>query len=213
MNFRICKASAHVINEKMRQVRPDRRGDPMKLSVCTLVLVLLGIWSSAPVLAAEKKTRQATTQSKPKAKPKTPVRKASPSPASSKQSCQTRKVKTNKGVRTQRVCNTESAAALQSPIKDNALEKSPADNREGEIKARTAPDRAYAVDGSSFFYQGRKYRVEGLTDEDGSDMAKQRLQKSLESGNLMIDPKSTDEHGVSSATVRINGRDIVEQLR
>lgn len=184
----------------------------MKLSVCTLVLVLLGIWSSAPVLAVEKKAKQATTQSKAKAKAKSPVRKAAPSPASGTRNCQTRKIKTSKGIRTQKVCNTETAAALKSPIKDNALEKPLVDNRDGEIKARSAPDRAYAVDGSSFFYQGRKYHVEGLSDEDGSDMAKQRLQKSLESGSLMIDPKSTDEHGVSTATVRINGRDIVEQL-
>ena len=126
--------------------------------------------------------------------------------------CSIKKEKTARGWRKRKVCGSAPEATLKSPIEGDALEKQPTELRGNEIKARTVPDRAYAVDGATFFYLGRKYRVAGLH-ADSSDMAKQRLQKALESGSLMVDPISTDEAGVSMATVRVNGRELIEQMR
>lgn len=119
-----------------------------------------------------------------------------------------------KGGKTRRLCKAAPAdPVLNSPIQGNALNKPAPVDKGPEVKARSAPDRAYAVDGEIFFFQGRKYRVAGLEGAGNSDMAKQRLQKALESGNLAIDSLSTDDAGVSTATVRINGRNLAESLR
>jgi len=120
-----------------------------------------------------------------------------------------------KGGKTRRVCPGVAAEpVLNSPIRNNALNAAAPVDKGPEVKARVAPERAYAVDGETFFFQGRKYRVAGLSAGSvGGDMAKQRLQKELENGSLMIDPLSTDDNGVSTATVRINGRDIADALR
>ncbi|NSL56789.1 hypothetical protein [Uliginosibacterium aquaticum] len=125
--------------------------------------------------------------------------------------CKMQRVRTAKGWTSRKVCNVPVEKTLSSPIARDALDKPAADGPETEVKARSAPDRAYAVDGDTFFYQGRKYKVAGLQG-DSSDMAKQRLQKQLESGSLMIDPLSTDASGLSTATVRINGRNLADRM-
>ncbi|MBS1210428.1 MAG: hypothetical protein H6R19_2826 [Proteobacteria bacterium] len=159
------------------------------------------VHSKAPQAAKSRvKAGKAGTASKSK--------KAKPS---SSQSCTV--IKRPHG-KSRRSCKSVPAEPLlQSPIQDNALNKSASSDKTPEIKARTAPDRAYAVDGETFFFQGRKYHVAGTEDSGNSDMAKQRLQKALESGTLSIDPISTDDTGVSNANVRINGRDLAELLR
>jgi hypothetical protein len=101
---------------------------------------------------------------------------------------------------------------LQSPISENALDKARPD-KSGEIKARSVPDRAYAVDGDTFFYQGRKYHVSGLSHAGSNDMAKQRLQRALDAGALSVDQVGTDDSGVATANVSVSGRDLLEQLR
>lgn len=128
--------------------------------------------------------------------------------------CKTVRVKTAKGVRTQRSCAAAAPAEplLTSNVESNALTKPAPEGKEPEIKARTVPERAYAVDGETFFFQGRKFRVKGLSGESGSEMAKQRLQKALDSGTLMVDPVSVDASGAAVAAVRVNGRSIEDLL-
>src|SRR5256885_106372 len=75
-------------------------------------------------------------------------------------SCKTVRVKTARGYRTERQCST-TESALHSPIDANAISASASGGKQPELKARTIPDRAYAVDGYTFFHQGRKYRVIG----------------------------------------------------
>lgn len=188
----------------------------MKRSIPTFAAIVLGCCIGLTAQASTKTSNQTASKAGSKAAPakplKAPVKKAAKSGAA-KQVCSTRKIKTAKGWKTERSCVAPERVepSLQSPIQKNALEKPAVDS--AEVKVRSAPDRAYAVDGSSFFYQGRRYRVAGMDKAEGSDMAMQRLQKTLESGSLMIDPLSTDENGVSTATVRVNGRDIADQLR
>lgn len=103
-------------------------------------------------------------------------------------------------------------AVLKSPIKEVDLDRQLVEGKDAEVRARVVPERAYAVDGASFFYQGRKFRVSGLTGDDGSEMAKQRLQRSLDVGAIELDSQGIDEFGVTTAVVRVNGKSIAELL-
>lgn len=131
--------------------------------------------------------------------------------------CRTLRVKTSHGMRPHKVCGKSAAPAeplLAGPAVDGgALTRPPSETKEPEIKARTVPERAYAVDGETFFFQGRKFRVSGLKGgEVGSEMATQRLQKALDSGTLMVEPVDVDSQGVATATVRVNGRSLENVL-
>lgn len=131
--------------------------------------------------------------------------------------CRTVRVKTSHGMRSRKVCSKSAAPAeplLAGPAVDGgALTRPPSETKEPEIKARTVPERAYAVDGETFFFQGRKFRVSGLKGgEVGSEMATQRLQKALDSGTLMVEPVDVDSQGVATATVRVNGRSLENVL-
>ena len=164
---------------------------------------------SAPVQGATHKKKTAPTTHASATK-KTSIKKKSVASSGSSQ-C---RVVIHKRGKKRRVCSTAPAdPVLNSPIQGNALNKPAPADKAPEVKVRSAPDRAYAVDGEVFFFQGRKYRVAGLEGTGNSDMAKQRLQKALESGSLAIDPQSTDDTGVSTATVRVNGRNLTESLR
>ncbi|MEN9493076.1 MAG: hypothetical protein RJA63_3525 [Pseudomonadota bacterium] len=101
---------------------------------------------------------------------------------------------------------------LKSPIKEVDLDRQLAETSGSDVKARTAPERAYAVDGDSFFYQGRKFRISGMHGDDGSEMAKQRLQRTLDIGAIELDPQGIDESGVTTVVVRVNGKSIAELL-
>lgn len=124
------------------------------------------------------------------------------------------RVKSGKGYKNQRVCS-KADPVLQSPISSNALSQGIAPAAaETQLKARTAPDRAYAVDGSTFFHQGRKFRVQGLPDEGaGNELARQRLQNALDGGNLDVNPQTIDEAGVTTAVVRSGTRNLADVLR
>lgn len=165
--------------------------------------------------AGSSKKAPAGSKSAPAAA-KAPASASKAAPAAA-QSCRTVKNKKGKSVR---VCNKAAAApaepvdpALKSPISGASLDAASRQPDKDESKVRAAPERAYAVDGQSFFYQGRKYRIAGASGLGTNDMAKQRLQKALESGTLSIDPVSTDDGGVATATVRVNGRDLADQLK
>ncbi|MDQ7989425.1 MAG: hypothetical protein REI09_07295 [Candidatus Dactylopiibacterium sp.] len=207
----------------------------MMLRRFRVALACLGLLYALPVLAANPKSApraESRAAQKAAAKPAKKVRapastagkKAVPQrttsraagKATSSAACTTQRVKTASGWKTRKVCAGARAPAaeapsLRSPIAPDSLAR-PVAASGAEIKVRTAPDRAYAVDGATFFYQGRKYRVQGLKAADNSDMAKQRLQRSLEAGSLAVMPVRVDEAGVSVATVRVNGRDIADDL-
>lgn len=194
-----------------------RNDSPMKKLMRCLGALGLGVavLTAIPAQGAttKKTVKSSQTTKVTKKATKAPARKAAAprkSTASTGQQCRVQKLK---GGKIRRVCKGAAAdPLLTSPIQGNALNKPAPPDKSPEVKARSAPDRAYAVDGETFFFQGRKYRVAGLEGADNSDMATQRLQKALESGSLSIDPQSTDDAGVSSAVVRINGRNLAEQL-
>ncbi|MFT4174456.1 MAG: hypothetical protein QM639_17965 [Rhodocyclaceae bacterium] len=170
--------------------------------------------------AGTPKSKSAPSKATGKSTKATSAKSATPSSAKAGQ-CRTVRVKTSKGMRNQRVCNTpapEPAALQKSPIKENALSAVPAAATAAgatELKARTVPDRAYAVDGETFFHQGRKYRLQGIPPGAlavGGEHAKQKLQMMLDSGNMTVEPVDVDASGVATAVVRINGRDVVDTL-
>lgn len=81
-------------------------------------------------------------------------------------------------------------------------------------RPRSIPARAYAADGQSFYLNGEKIHVRGvpLVGPEGSELAKQRLQKALDAGEITLSEQARDEHGDTSAVVRVNGRDIADLL-
>lgn len=189
----------------------------MKNLMHCLCALLLGcaVLLSAPVQAATPQKKAVRTTQAKKVVRTTQAKKASTTKKVAVRSggsqCRVLKLK---GGKTRRLCKAAPAdRVLNSPIQGNALSKTAPDEKTPEVKVRSAPDRAYAVDGEVFFFQGRKYRVAGLEGAGNSDMAKQRLQKALESGTLAIDPQSADDAGVLTATVRVNGHNLVESLR
>lgn len=82
------------------------------------------------------------------------------------------------------------------------------------VTPRNIPTRAYAADGQSFYLNGERIRVRGapLAAPGGSELAKQRLQKVLDVGEVTISDKEVDEHGNATAIVRVNGRDVTDLL-
>lgn len=68
------------------------------------------------------------------------------------------------------------------------------------------PRRAYAIDGQRFYYEGQQFIIEGLQMlQAGSELAKQRLQQILDSGDLQIAPLGDAVDSVTRARVSING--------
>lgn len=179
------------------------------LLACVLVCVPLApqqaeAQSNKP--AAKKPAAKKSAAKKPAAKKSS--RKAAP--AASTGSCKNVRIKTSKGYRTVRRCNQESSGPLQGGA------VAPVDSSTApELKARTIPDRAYAVDGHTFFHQGRKYRVVGINEEQvpaGNDLAKQRLQLALDSGVVAVEPDAVDDSGTVSAVVRVAGKNLADIL-
>ncbi len=86
--------------------------------------------------------------------------------------------------------------------------------RTDTVAPRNIPSRAYAADGQSFYLNGEKIRVRGAPSAgpEGSELAKQRLQKALDSGEVTLAEKAFDERGNAIAVVRVNGRDIADLL-
>ncbi|WP_018606190.1 hypothetical protein [Uliginosibacterium gangwonense] len=130
-------------------------------------------------------------------------------------SCRSARTRRGRHHKASRACAAEEPA-LKSPIQDTDLNKPALQRGDGEktseIKARTVPERAYAVDGETFFFQGRKFRVSGLSGVDSSEMAKQRLQKVLDAGAVAVEPVGSEDGGVSTAVVRVGGRNVVDLI-
>jgi len=133
--------------------------------------------------------------------------------------CQGTVVKHGRRIKERRPCPEPAEPLLtNSPIKAGALEqgsKPVADS--APIKARSAPIRAYAVDGCTFFHNGRKYHIEGLNPDAANGLthehATQRLQQILDSGAVALDPISADENGAIRAVVRIGGRNVADLMK
>lgn len=164
--------------------------------------------TSAKGASKAKTTAPAKSGSKPKAKSTTSKSKTAPKNRATASNCA--RTPSAKG------CSNKSSAGrtLNSPISADSLDKSGATSGD-EIKARNVPDRAYAIDGQTFFHQGRRIRIEGLSSATATatgEHAKQRLQTLLDSGNISIEQIAIDDTGVATAQVRINGRDLAGQL-
>lgn len=161
--------------------------------------------------AASKKEK---TSSKSRTESKRSSGKAAAEPKASASGCRPSRSR-GRHRKAARTCVAEEAA-LKSPIQETDLSKPAQQKSEGdktsEIKARNVPERAYAVDGETFFFQGRKFRVSGLSGGDSSEMAKQRLQKALDAGGVAVEPVGSEEAGVSTAVVRVGGRNIVDMI-
>jgi hypothetical protein len=196
---------------------------------CLLSFVCAACLASATIAAhaADKKNAKTTSaqsnktpaKSKSKAPAKSTASKAKKPAAKTNnievvKSCREVRVKTAKGYRTQRKC-VVGESALHSPAGAGELNVQAGAGKQPELKARTIPDRAYAVDGYTFFHQGRKYRVIGIDEAvvpAGSDLAKQRLQLALDSGTISVEPETVDENGTMRALVRVGGKNLADVL-
>lgn len=200
--------------------------------------LLLAICVAAqPAAQASSSSKEAHTahskSSKPASKRVTTTKKpASKSPTKSKSSTKTRAhtsttakkhavstARTCKIIKGKRHCTTTTthqSRLLTSPISPDSFNKPLVpDTGNNDSKAHAIPDRAYAIDGQTFFHQGRRIRIEGLSPANanaGDDHAKQRLQMALDSGAISIDQISIDDTGVANAVVKVNGRDLADIL-
>ncbi|MCX9158451.1 hypothetical protein OPU71_20205 [Niveibacterium sp. 24ML] len=152
-----------------------------------------------------------------KAKAGTASAKAKPAAAKPKTCYQTVK-RNGKNVKVKKPCGGgEESVVSRSPINAQSLENSGTPLDGAPVKARSAPIRAYAVDGSTFFHNGRKIVIDGLGPETGAglthDHASQRLQRLLDGGALSIDPVAADENGAVRARVRVDGRDLSDLMK
>jgi len=69
------------------------------------------------------------------------------------------------------------------------------------------PTRPYAINGESFYYAGQKIVIEGFDlPRPDSELAKQRLQRLLDSGELSVAPVGETEGGAVRARVSIDGQ-------
>jgi len=75
--------------------------------------------------------------------------------------------------------------------------------------------RAYAIDGASFYLDGRRIQVDGLPAGSGrrDDLARQRLQALLDSGEIRFDGRTDPASGALLARVWIDGREMAELMR
>ena len=134
-----------------------------------------------------------------------------------KKACYETVTKKGKKHKVKVACEAAEPMLSKSPINSKALEQSgqPLDN--APVKARSAPIRAYAVDGTTFFHNGRKFRIEGLDPDTGAELthasAAQRLQQILDSGTVTTEALGPDDSGAMRAIVRVDGRDVAELMK
>ncbi len=203
-----------------------------RLLVSSLVAVLLAgvsTFASATTTPKQKSASSATqsqaasggrstNKSAKKAPAKTGGSHASSSKSAKPRACYDTVVRKGKKQRVRVACGEPAEPVLsKSPINAKSLEQSgqPLDN--SPVKARSAPIRAYAVDGTTFFHNGRKFRIEGLDLESGAELthehAAQRLQKILDSGAVTTEAIGPDDSGAMRAIVRVGGRDVAELMK
>jgi hypothetical protein len=186
--------------------------------VCIVGLSGTGVAAYATDQQTTKTTKAHTHKAPVKAKSKTGSKKSATKSGGETvqtvKTCRSVHVKTAKGYRTTHKCSV-TEGALHSPIDANAINAQSTPGKQPELKARTIPDRAYAVDGYTFFHQGRKYRVIGIDEAlvpAGSDLAKQRLQLALDGGAISVEPEAVDENGTMRALVRVGGKNLADIL-
>jgi hypothetical protein len=180
-------------------------------SACFCALFVFGAAPDALAAAKHKPTHVADTQlAKPASKKGTSGKHVEESPK--EPAC-----RPHKGRKGRRACVPAESVLSKSPINAKALEESGKPLDGSPVKARSAPIRAYAVDGATFFLGGRKYQVEGLGADTEAELAyehaAQRLQGILDSGLVTTEALGLDENGVMRAVVRVDGRNVADLLR
>jgi len=208
-------------------------GRMRKTALVVLVLGLFGVFALPSVAAtsktgthassahpAKKASKASTARKKAVAKHKTTKKHASRKASTSTKSSASRVrrchfVKSHG--KTRKVCKwvtvRRASTLMKSPIRADALDtRKSSKEDDDDARMRSAPYHAYAVDGRTFFYQGKKYRVAGISGTGGSDMDKQRLQKALDGGQLKIESIHTDAAGQTSANVTVDGKSLLEQI-
>jgi len=75
--------------------------------------------------------------------------------------------------------------------------------------------RAYAIDGASFYFDGMRVQVDGLpaASDRRDDLARQRLQALLDSGEISFDGRTDPASGVLRARVWVDGRSLADLMR
>lgn len=127
-------------------------------------------------------------------------------------------------VRVRKPCGESEQVLTNSPLQERALDestKTAGDKAPGDAvvsgKGRTSVIRAYAVDGTTFFHNGRKIHIEGLSQDDNAglthELATQKLQRLLDSGAVSVDPIAADETGAMRAFVKIDGRNVADLMK
>jgi endonuclease YncB( thermonuclease family) len=80
--------------------------------------------------------------------------------------------------------------------------------------AATAGERCSAIDGQTLVCGRERVRVEGLRgpslEEPGGHEARQRLQRRIQSGELIIDRKGRDKWGRTLGRAYVNGKRITQ---
>ncbi|WP_230971594.1 hypothetical protein [Nitrogeniibacter aestuarii] len=99
------------------------------------------------------------------------------------------------------VCSTPAHAADSAAL--GVVRLAPQQER----AAPPPPKRPYAINGESFYYEGTKIIIEGLVlPRPDSELAKQRLQRRLDSGEITYAPIGEPNGGVVRARVSIDGQ-------
>lgn len=80
--------------------------------------------------------------------------------------------------------------------------------------AASAGERCSALDGSTLQCGRERVRVEGLSapglNEPGGPVARQRLQRVLQAGEIVIERKARDKYGRTLARVYVNGNRVTQ---
>lgn len=101
-----------------------------------------------------------------------------------------------------------SAAMAQKPVDPSRLKPVRLAPKQ-ERAAPPPPVKAYAIDGKHFYYGGREFIVEGLeAPRPGSELAKQRLQRILDSGELSMAPVGEASDGATRVHVSVDGNPV-----
>ncbi|MEY3201112.1 MAG: hypothetical protein RIR70_662 [Pseudomonadota bacterium] len=104
-------------------------------------------------------------------------------------------------------------AVMSRPVIVGDAAASPSLGEAGVAK-KALPMRMYAADGDTFYFNGRKYRVEGVSPALAKqEITKQRLQQLLDSGEVSIEPRAIDDGGLTTAVIRVAGRDVAESFK
>jgi len=163
-----------------------------------------------------KSSKSASTKKSPASTKKAPGDKTTAKSAGGAKACYKTTVSKGRKQRVKVPCGPAPEPVLsQSPINEKALQQSGEPLPNSPVKARSAPIRAYAVDGLTFYQNGRKFRIEGMDDQAGlsNEREAHKLQQILDSGTVTMEPIGNDDSGAMRAVVKVDGRDVSELMR